>query len=281
MKTIGVVGSGQMGGGIAQVLAQSGRDVLLYDSNPSQLANGHKTISTRLDKLVEKSKLTKESAAQVLARIKTVGSISELKPVECVIEAIVENTEIKIALFKELDQTLPPETILASNTSSISITKLAAATKRPEKVVGMHFMHPVPVMTLVELIRGLQTSDSTYNSILNLSKEIGKTPITAKFDYPAFIVNRILVPMINEAVFVLMEGISTVEEIDLSMKLGTNHPMGPLELADFVGLDTVLSICKILHAELGDDKYRPCPLLTKYVEAGWYGKKSGRGFYKY
>ncbi len=281
MKTIGVVGSGQMGGGIAQVLAQSSKEVLLFDSNQSQLANGLKAISGRIDKLVEKSKITKDDGSKVLARIKTVSSISELKPADLIIEAIVENTEAKVALFKELDQTLSANTVLASNTSSISITKLAAATKRPDKVVGMHFMHPVPVMSLVELIRGLQTSDETYESILKLTKEIGKTPITAKFDYPAFIVNRILVPMINEAVFVLMEGISTVEEIDNSMKLGTNHPMGPLELADFVGLDTVLSICKILHSELGDDKYRPCPLLTKYVEAGWYGRKSGRGFYKY
>jgi len=281
MKSIGVVGSGQMGGGIAQVLSQSGKEVLLFDSNKTQLTNGLKAISTRLDKLVEKSKLTKEDSSSILARIKPVSAISELTGTECVIEAIVENTEIKIALFKELDQSLPVETILASNTSSISITKLAAATKRPDKVVGMHFMHPVPVMALVELIRGIQTSDETYNSILSLTKEIGKTPITAKFDYPGFIVNRILVPMINEAVFVLMEGISTVEEIDASMKLGTNHPMGPLELADFVGLDTVYSICKILHTELGDDKYRPCPLLAKYVEAGWYGKKTGRGFYTY
>lgn len=281
MKTIGVVGSGQMGGGIAQVLAQSGLNVILFDSNQAQLTKGLGAISARLEKLVEKSKLSKEESAIVLSRIKTASTISDLNSAECVIEAIVENTESKLALFRELDLSLPAGVILASNTSSISITKLAGATKRPEKVIGMHFMHPVPVMSLVELIRGLQTSDETYSSILSLTNTIGKTPITAKFDYPGFIVNRILVPMINEAVFVLMEGISTVEEIDASMKLGTNHPMGPLELADFVGLDTVYSICKILHTELGEDKYRPCPLLTKYVEAGWYGKKSGRGFYKY
>jgi 3-hydroxybutyryl-CoA dehydrogenase len=281
MKVLGVVGSGQMGGGIAQVFAQSGAEVLIFDSSKPQLEKCVQTISGRLDKLVEKAKLTKEDSAAILKRIKTLSSIEDLKPASCVVEAIIEHTETKLKLFSELDAALPKETILASNTSSISITKIAAATKRPEKVVGMHFMHPVPVMSLVELIRGLQTSDETYNSILSLTKEIGKTPITAKFDYPGFIVNRILVPMINEAVFTLMEGLASAEDIDLSMKLGTNHPMGPLELADFVGLDTVLSICKILHAELGDDKYRPCPLLTKYVEAGWYGRKSGRGFYKY
>ncbi len=280
-RTIGVVGSGQMGGGIAQVFAQSGFQVLVHDSSPAQLEACKKSIHGRLGKLVEKNKLTQAQADETGARVTPVTSLAELAKADFVVEAIVENTPIKLELFKKLDEVMPANAILASNTSSISITKIAAATKRPEKVIGMHFMHPVPVMTLVELIRGLQTSEETYQSTLTLTKQIGKTPITARFDYPGFIVNRILIPLINEAAFVLMEGIASPEEIDLSMKLGTNHPMGPLELADFVGLDTVYSICQILHSELGDDKYRPCPLLAKYVEAGWYGRKSGRGFYSY
>jgi len=281
MKSIAVVGAGQMGGGIAQVFIQSGYEVSLFDSNNSQLERGVAAIKERVAKLVKKGTLTTEASNEVLTRLKPINSINSLSSAELVVEAIIENTEIKSKLFAELDSICSPATILASNTSSISITKLAAATKRPDKVVGMHFMHPVPVMSLVELIRGLQTSDETYNAILQATTSLGKTPVTAKFDYPGFIVNRILIPLINEAVFVLMEGIATAEEIDISMKLGTNHPMGPLELADFVGLDTVLAICRILHAELGDDKYRPCPLLVKYVEAGWYGKKSGRGFFRY
>jgi 3-hydroxybutyryl-CoA dehydrogenase len=280
-RTIGVVGAGQMGSGIAQVFAQSGFEVNLFDSSESQLQKGVAAIRERVEKLVSKSKLSTEDAAAALKRLVTQSGLGALSKCDVIVEAVVENTEVKLALFAELDRVCKPETILASNTSSISITKLAAATKRPEKVVGMHFMHPVPVMSLVELIRGLQTSQESYETILALTKALGKTPITAKFDYPGFIVNRILIPLINEAVYVLMEGISSVEEIDISMKLGTNHPMGPLELADFVGLDTVLAILRILHNELGDDKYRPCPLLIKYVEAGWYGRKSGRGFYRY
>ncbi len=280
-KTAAVVGSGQMGSGIAQVLAQSGLEVVVYDSATQQLDRCFDMIDERLDKQVLKGKLTAEGRSEILGRLKKASGPKELASAQVIIEAIVENAAVKQKLFAELDKLVPPETILASNTSSISITKLAAATERPGKVIGMHFMHPVPVMTLVELIRGLQTSDETYTAVLDLTKRLGKTPITAKFDYPGFIVNRILIPLINEAVFVLMEGIATPEEIDLSMKLGTNHPMGPLELADFVGLDTVLSILQIFQRELGDDKYRPCPLLVKYVEAGWLGKKSGRGFYNY
>lgn len=281
MKKLGVIGGGQMGGGIAQVLAQSGAEVLIFDAVSGQAERCLKAIGERLEKIVSKGKIKAEEKSATLSRLKKADSLDVFKDTDGIIEAIVENTEAKLSLFKELDAICSEKTILASNTSSISITKIAAATKRPEKVIGMHFMHPVPIMSLVEIIRGLQTSDETYQSILSLTKAIGKTPITARFDYPGFIVNRILIPLINEAVYVLMEGIASPEEIDLSMKLGTNHPMGPLELADFVGLDTVLSILQIFQKELGDDKYRPCPLLVKYVEAGWYGKKSGRGFYKY
>ena len=280
-KNIAIVGAGQMGGGIAQVFAAAGVDTYLFDAVSAQVERGIKAINDRLDRGVEKGKLTAEQTQSTRAHLHSARSLAELSQVDLVIEAIVENFAAKEQLFREFDKLAKKSTIFATNTSSISITKLAACVSRPEQVVGMHFMNPVPVMKLVELIRGLQTSDATYESTKALVIALDKTPVTARFDYPGFIVNRILVPMLNEAVYALMEGIATPEEIDSAMKLGTNQPMGPLELADFVGLDTCLSILRILHNELGDDKYRPCPLLVKYVEAGWYGKKTGRGFYTY
>ena len=281
VQTIAVVGAGQMGAGIAQVSATAGFNTLLFDASQTALAQGFASISKRLDRGVEKGTLSAADKSAIEKRITRVSALGELSAAGLVIEAIVEDASAKINFFKGIDSVCAQDAIFASNTSSVSITKLAAATKRPDKFIGLHFMNPVPVMQLIEVIRGLQTSDETYQSILALIAKLGKTPITAKRDYPGFIVNRILIPMLNEACFVLMEGISTVEEIDTAMKLGTNQPMGPLELADFVGLDTCLAICRIFHTELGEDKYRPCPLLVKYVEAGWLGKKTGRGFYQY
>ena len=281
IKQIAVIGSGQMGSGIAQTFATFGYSVSLYDANPQALEKGVQQIDKQLSRNVEKQKITEEKRKEIFSKITTISKLADLSNADCVIEAIVEQFEAKKALFSELDSICKKSALFASNTSSISITKLAHTTKRPEQFIGMHFMNPVPVMELVEVIRGLQTSDTTYETTLELAKTIEKTTVTAHKDYPGFLVNRILIPMLNEAIFVLMEGIATPEEIDLAMKLGTNHPMGPLELADFVGLDTCLSISQILHRELGDDKYRPCPLLTKYVEAGWLGKKVGRGFYNH
>jgi 3-hydroxybutyryl-CoA dehydrogenase len=278
---IGIVGAGQMGGGIAQVCACFGFETIVSDQFPGTVEKCKKSITDRLNRLIEKEKLTTEGRDNALNLLSYSDSLKSLSTCDIIVEAIIENISDKIKLFQELDSIAKKETIFASNTSSISITKLAAAVKRPEQVIGMHFMNPVPVMALVEIIRGLQTSDATYNTIKDFTLKLGKTPVTARFDYPGFIVNRILIPMLNEAAFVLMEGIATPEEIDTAMKLGTNQPMGPLELADFVGLDTCLAIARIFHTELGEDKYRPCPLLVKYVEAGWYGKKTGRGFYKY
>ncbi len=280
-EKIAVIGAGQMGAGIAQVCAAKGMNVVLYDNDAKFVSKAVSDIGRRLDRAIEKGALSASEKNDTLSRISSGAALTDLASADVVIEAIIENTEIKQKLFRELDGICEAKTIFASNTSSISITKLAAATKRPERFIGMHYMNPVPVMELVEIIRGLQTSDETYRSILALTHKLGKTPVTANHDYPGFIVNRILIPMLNEACFVLMEGIATVEEIDTAMKLGTNQPMGPLTLADFVGLDTCLAICRIFHNELGDDKYRPCPLLIKYVEAGWLGKKSGRGFYNY
>lgn len=277
----GVIGAGQMGGGIAQVLAASGVSTQLYDVSPEAIDSALLLTDKLLERAIEKGKLTEEQKQTTLSNLHKAPALEELSQADIVIEAIVENTKIKEDLFASLDSICKPEAILASNTSSISITKLAAATSRPEKVIGLHFMNPVPVMKLVEVIRGIQTSDTTYSQSCELIERIGKTVVTAKHDYPGFIVNRILVPMINEAFFVLMEGIASPEDIDAAMKLGTNQPMGPLELADFVGLDTCLAICHIFHNELGEDKYRPCPLLVKYVEAGWYGRKVGRGVYTY
>ena len=281
VKSVSIIGAGQMGAGIAQVLAFHGYEAKLYDAKPEAVEKALAGIDRRLNRAIEKEQITEQQKSDTLSKLSAANTLEELSDSDIVIEAIIENEEIKKDLLSKLDQICKPDTILASNTSSISITKLAAATNRPEKVVGMHFMNPVPVMELVELIRGLQTSDESYECINELSKRISKTPVTALRDYPGFIVNRILIPMLNEACYVLMEGIASVEDIDTAMKLGTNQPMGPLTLADFVGLDTCLYIAQIFHRELGEDKYRPCPLLVKYVEAGWLGKKTGRGFYTY
>ncbi|RMG40232.1 MAG: 3-hydroxybutyryl-CoA dehydrogenase [Candidatus Dadabacteria bacterium] len=279
IKRIGVIGAGQMGAGIAQVSAMTGFETKLFDTSEDALRRGYKGIESQLNRLVEKEKISAEKANDSLARLSQVNGLKDFQDCDLIIEAIIENVEIKCDLFKELDTLIPENTIFASNTSSISITRLAASTTRPEKMIGMHFMNPVPVMKLVELIRGLQTSDETYNTICSVVEQMGKTSVLA-VDMPGFIVNRILCPMINEAIYLLQEGVKA-EDIDNAMKLGTNQPMGPLTLADFVGLDTLLYILRILHRELGEDKYRPCPLLVKYVEAGWYGRKSGRGFYSY
>ncbi len=279
IKTIGVIGAGQMGAGIAQVAAMAGFDTLLWDANSEVSQKALADIKRRLERDVEREKISSEKVESTLAHLKASSTLSEFSKCQMTVEAIVENTEVKQKLFKELDEIVPSDGILTSNTSSISITKIAAATRRPEKVMGAHFMNPVPVMKLVELIRGLQTSDQTYNAVSEAVQKMGKTVVLG-IDAPGFIVNRILCPMINEAIFLLQEGVKP-EDIDNAMKLGTNQPMGPLELADFVGLDTLLYILRVLHSELGEDKYRPCPLLIKYVEAGWYGKKVGRGFYRH
>jgi 3-hydroxybutyryl-CoA dehydrogenase len=279
IKKVGVVGAGQMGAGIAQVIATSGFSTILFDAQPDALTRGMAGIQKRLAQAVEKGKLSQELQEQTTNRLVQAKALSEFADCDLVIEAIVEQFEVKKSLFKQLDEIVKPGAILASNTSSISITRIAAATSRPGKVIGVHFMNPVPVMKLVELIRGLQTEDATYASIQDFCAKIDKTTVLA-IDTPGFIVNRILCPMINEAIFLVQEGVKP-EDIDTAMKLGTNQPMGPLTLADFVGLDTLLYILQLLHRELGEDKYRPCPLLVKYVEAGWYGKKTGRGFYSY
>lgn len=281
IKKIGVVGAGQMGNGITQVAASSGFSVVMFDISAGALDKGLKTISGSLDRLIKKNTLSEERKAAILTNISTTEKFTDLADCDFVVEAATENVELKLKIFKELDQTVKKSAILASNTSSISITKIAAVTGRPTQVVGQHFMNPVPIMQLVEGIRGLQTSDETFKTTKLLSEKMGKTFVASDKDMPGFIVNRILMPMINEAVYTFHEGIATVESIDQAMKLGTNQPMGPLTLADFIGLDTCLAIMNVLYAGLGDSKYRPCPLLTKYVEAGWLGKKSGRGFYNY
>jgi len=280
MKNIVVIGGGTMGNGIAHTAAASGFDVTLVDVNDAILQRAVSTITANLQRGVDKGKMTAEERDAVVGRIQPATDMSTVADADIVIEAILEQTEAKTSLFAKLDEITKADCILASNTSSISITKIAAATKRPDKVIGMHFMNPVPVMTLVEVIRGIATSDDTYQRVEDLSKRMGKTPIEVN-DYPGFISNRVLMPMINEAIFALYEGVASREAIDGVMKLGMNHPMGPLTLADFIGLDVCLAILRVLEQGFGDPKYRPCPLLVKMVDAGWLGKKSGRGFYDY
>jgi len=275
-----VVGAGQMGAGIAQVALQAGLKVTLADVAPEALEKGAERIRGGLAKLVEKGKLDDARRKAALDSLRTTTEISRAKDVDFAVEAVIENEDLKKRIFRDLDQVVRPGGVLATNTSSIPITRIAAVTRRPEAVIGMHFMNPVPVMQLVEIIRGAATSDETYQATRGLAEKMGKTTVVSR-DFPGFIVNRILIPMLNEACFALMEGLATAEDIDTAMKLGTNQPMGPLALADFIGLDTCLSIAEVLHRGLGDDKYRPCPLLRQYVEAGWVGKKSGRGFFKY
>ena len=279
-EIFGVVGAGTMGNGIAQVAARAGFDVVMRDVADEFLSRGMTAINKSLQRDVDKERLSGEEKSAIVGRIQTATDLETLKDAFIVVEAVTEDFKVKAEVFRALDQITKPPAILASNTSSISITRLGAATRRPDKVIGMHFMNPVPVMKLVEVIRGAATSDETYEQVRALTEKLGKTPLDCH-DYPGFISNRVLMPMINEAIFALYEGVATRESIDGIMKLGMNHPMGPLTLADFIGLDVCLAIMNVLHDGFGDSKYRPCPLLKRYVDAGWLGRKSGRGFYEY
>jgi 3-hydroxybutyryl-CoA dehydrogenase len=280
VSTVGIVGAGQMGAGIAQVAAQAGVKIVLNDISDDLVARGLGGIERNLDRMIQRGRFKPDERDHVIRRIETSTKLDDLADTDFVVEAVVENEDAKIALFQRLDRICPPEVIFASNTSSISITRMGARTSRADRFIGMHFMNPVPAMRLVEIIRGLATSSETYEATRQLAERLGKETMTAE-DFPGFIVNRILLPMLNEAIYTLYEGVGGVNDIDTAMKLGTNQPMGPLELADLIGLDTCLAIMEVMHRVFGDDKYRPCPLLKKYVDAGYLGRKVGRGFYKY
>jgi 3-hydroxybutyryl-CoA dehydrogenase len=280
IRTVGIIGAGQMGAGIAQVCSLAGMDVLLHDITEEKIRTGIAAVGYHLSKQVAKQHITEEQSTEALARIRPAVGLSDLAPSDLVIETATEDETLKTGLLAAVSKSLRPDAIIASNSSSISITRLASATDRPEQFIGIHFMNPVPVMQLVELVRGIATGEPTFEAARDFVQRLGKTTTVAE-DFPAFIVNRILMPMINEAIYTLYEGVGTVEAIDNAMRLGANHPMGPLQLADFIGLDTCLSIMQVLHDGLADSKYRPCPLLVKYVEAGWLGRKTQRGFYDY
>jgi len=280
IKHVGVIGAGQMGNGIAHVAAQNGFNVTMVDINPASLDKALATIAKNMDRQIQKGNLAEADKKAAEKRLATSTEMQALKNCDLVVEAATENEEVKKKIFRELDAVLAPKGLIASNTSSISITRLAAVTGRPERFIGLHFMNPVPMMALVEIIRGLATSQETYERVLEVAHKMGKTVATSE-DVPGFIVNRLLLPMLNEACYALQDGVADVRSLDTAMKLGAGHPMGPLTLADFIGLDTCVAIMRVLHHELGDSKYRPCPLLVKYVDAGWLGKKSGRGFYDY
>ena len=280
LNTLGIIGAGQMGSGIAQVAAQSGLNVILNDISDEMVARGAQTIQRSIDRMVQRGRVKLEDSDHIMRRIEVTTNLGDLAGTDFVIEAVVENEDAKVALFQKLDSICPPDVIFASNTSSISITRMGARTSRADRFIGMHFMNPVPAMRLVEIIRGLATSPETYDATRQLAERLGKETMTAE-DFPGFIVNRILLPMLNEAIYTLYEGVGGVSDIDTAMRLGTNQPMGPLELADLIGLDTCLAIMEVMHRVFGDDKYRPCPLLKKYVDAGYLGRKVGRGFYKY